>query len=378
VSDTQKPERLEWSWRNFGLFCLLYIALGLFLERSWWFDTLVRGGLLAVLYQGIFKYWYLNLLGFGAAAALAILVSRQPDSRLSAFSRHRWTIPGILVIIAYLGLPLFRAWTLGPKFHSPLGVFTDVSQGSVEAPTEEEPASVVSAPVDIVFIDAPKIEDFYSQFREELRLAAATMTSEEASEVEGGLKGASLPVEATASGKRSHAQAMSYEAMDTSTERKLIDLVNYLAESDQLLVLGSISEVSERYRRFTELTTALEESYGVSVDQAQAAEAYRSITVEEVNRRLDERIAVNRWVLVAGSFRLHEAAEGGNLVFAFSYIPEAPDLVVFETPPVPVDQERTFLTVDQTWSLRVIGKILRRAEGESERKYLLRPYAIFR
>lgn len=376
MSDDKKENQAgtRLNTRAFLLACAAYIIAGLFLFPDWWYSQLGRRGLLGLLYAGIFDYWVLNVIALLVAGIAAVVVAHRPDSSLARMSGHRWAIPIAAAAFFFLATPMLRSGPFGYGLW--LGEFGDGR--SPNAPRQQEAShhSVLQAPVDLVFLDEAKIEDFYSQFQEELVLSAATQTNSASTEVTGRVGGNDDPLGVGAKAGSQSSESLTYEAAGRSTERKLIDLANFLDRTNQLLVLGPISEVSERYRRFTALSDSLEEGFGLALDAAQASETYRSIVAEEVNGRLDERIAVNGWVLVGGNFGVR--ATEGHVVLQFAYVPEAPEMVVFETTALPSQGDLAALDPDERWTMRIIGKVLQRQESEGSRRYLIRPYAVFR
>lgn len=359
---------------------VIYVVGGVALFPYWYQSNINQGGVRRIFLLARTDYLVLNVIVMAVIVvfwqAYRVALVRYSDlAREATFFLRSSRCFAVLWLIALIAS--FRLLESGSINAYELA-FNSVQWPTNASGSEPERKSdiVLEPPLDVVFIDNPKVRAAFSQIAPELALSEKAVRTQSSSELQAGTESGPLKVSGSL-GKEGEVTDR-FTVPPSSESRELLELIRFLSQKSILKNVSRIEVQSDELKFFDVAVTFFRE-LSISFSEEEAAAVRRKLIERNVLERIPDEFREGAWVLISGH---HNVSFGKDTaLFLFEYAPGSHKGVVFGCS-VPLSRlpqdEVDLLRLEQEWNLKLFGKIVHREDNRDEMLYRVACYGIFR
>lgn len=354
---------------------LLYLTAGVLIFPTWWYRVIVFHDLNELAYQSFVVMLPLNVAGI-AVLATGLRLYRKAFAaqagwavELENFFRRPWAV---LISVSLLFLCGARAFFLAhgqPAWRS--------DNGSVSAEqTKGDERSNIALPIDLVYVNGPRLRDLYGQIQGDLKLTEQKMSEKGSGELEGEGKFGVGGARAKISGEAENSKT--YASVEPNDPLRVVRVTNFLHDNNKLRTIKSVELQSPVLNEFDQSVTVLT-NQRIALPRNAIEDRRRALIEENLHDWAPKEFGNSSWVLIDGSVKVSRIDK--NVMLRFDYVPSLPDRVFF-TCPIPASDpgvQASLATKElKTLDLKVFGKIISVDGPPAHSHYNLACYAVFR
>lgn len=354
----------------------VYVAIGVLQYPWWWYAVLSKGDFSSFAGESLGPYFGYNLILIIALMVLgyfhlhgqrterpwAARINREVDSKF--FPSMIW---GLLILGAA------RALFIGIDNSSAVRSFNNSKQevSSVE--------TLVSLPIEVVYVDRSRLSDIFGQIQGELKLTEQKVSQKDT--VEAAADGEIGPASLKAKNAQEAERSSTFTSVEPNDPVKIVKTIEFLAAKDKLLSVRSVELQSSELKDYESAVDLLTAKHSLPLPKGPIDERRRVLIEANLRQSALKQFAVGSWILIDGHVQATAIAGVKAAQLKFEYVPSLPSRVVFSCS-VPTSEFKASEVAQgkdpQNLTLRIFAKIASANTVGAQVRYTLSCYAAFR
>jgi hypothetical protein len=360
-----------------------YLLLGVIAYPWWWWRIVIGNRDTSALWReatGHYFWWNVGAIAIITLAVWALGWSerRAPiihEIAIEFLNSHRirYTL-GAVAAIAVIRIFLV---TQDASREEALSALTRLTY-TVENFEPAKQSSKLPKVIDLLYVNTPKIEEFYGQILPRLALKEKSIARTRVDETTG-IAGFKDTLSAQSRGENTVSGSETFTEKARTVSEKVVALLNELKSGGALMHIKTLEIDSQKLADFDKSVNLLEKEYKVALPAIQVVAVRRQIVEEIVKSKTSEIFAPNSWVVIEGTFKLTRASPSINVTF--DYLPTLPGrITVLSMVPEVALAGLQFPAAQKEITITgfVFGKIDRTDNQNASIVYAVNIYALFR